>query len=102
LYVPGIALDEPIAIGEAFAPDSFVIFRPRIQAKWERSILLHEFGHLLGLTDNHSTHSDKDHTFHCINKNCVMFWCVGDEQLQERFYEECQKDLYAAGAKRFY
>jgi len=102
IYVPGIALDQPIAIGEAFASDSFVIFRPRIQAKWERSILLHEFGHLVGLTDNHSTHSDKDHSFHCSNKNCVMFWCVGDEQLQEQFDEDCLQDLYTAGAKKFY
>lgn len=104
LYVPGIPIDDPAAIGEAFAFDSFVVFKPRIQISWEKGVLLHELGHIFGLVDHGSKvvkdHRDSLHPAHCSNAKCAMFWCIDDTD--RLFDEDCRNDLYAAGAKKFY
>ena len=42
----------------------------------EASVLLHEFGHLLGLVDESGTYAtpDADHDWHCDNERCAMYW----------------------------
>ncbi len=44
----------------------------------EQAVLVHEFGHAVGLVNNGvpmaSRHEDLLHPRHCINENCVMYW----------------------------
>ncbi|MCM0605524.1 MAG: hypothetical protein KA715_05490 [Xanthomonadaceae bacterium] len=44
----------------------------------EQSTLVHEMGHALGLVNNGlpmvNGHDDLQHTTHCSNPNCVMYW----------------------------
>jgi hypothetical protein len=44
----------------------------------EQAILVHEFGHAVGVVENgvpaQSPHHDADHPGHCLNDRCVMFW----------------------------
>lgn len=56
--------------------------RPVLQGRLceftEAAILLHEFGHVLGLVDNGapltSDHRDEEHGKHCTNPDCLMYW----------------------------
>ena len=60
--------------GVQYAPTSFAIFKGR-HAEHEASVLLHEFGHLIGLVkERGALNEDPDHEHHCSNKNCVMYW----------------------------
>ncbi|MCA9541763.1 MAG: hypothetical protein KC620_22860 [Myxococcales bacterium] len=44
----------------------------------EQTVLIHEFGHAVGLVDNGlamvEPHRDDAHGAHCTNKDCVMYW----------------------------
>ena len=102
LYLPGYILEDVNAIGEAFADDAFVIFRWRVSNEWESSVLVHEFGHIMGLVDPKSKHHDNQHKWHCANKNCVMYWCIEEADPTITFDNSCKKLLYARGAKQFY
>ena len=46
----------------------------------ESTVLMHEFGHLLGLVDNGSPalqdHVDEEHGAHCTNENCLMYYAI--------------------------
>lgn len=46
----------------------------------ERSVLIHEFGHVLGLVNNGlkmtADHEDPEHPKHSTNKDSVMYWAV--------------------------
>ncbi len=79
----------------------------------EQSVLVHEFGHDLGLVNLGcpltSNHLDTQHGPHCTNQNCVMFWATesGNPQivlqnggvLPDDFGVECVNDLKANGGK---
>lgn len=78
----------------------------------EQSVLIHEFGHALGLVNNGVTpqtaHHDSEHGAHCTNSNCVMYYqnegsddlvefirnyiATGDEDL---FGSQCLQDLHS-------
>ncbi|MCR9204701.1 MAG: hypothetical protein NXH75_09000 [Halobacteriovoraceae bacterium] len=78
----------------------------------EQSVLIHEFGHALGLVNNgvspQTAHHDSEHGGHCTNSNCVMYWqnegsddlvqfirnyiATGDEDL---FGNQCLQDLHS-------
>jgi hypothetical protein len=44
----------------------------------EQAILVHEFGHAVGVVESgipaQSPHHDPEHPGHCTNDRCVMFW----------------------------
>jgi hypothetical protein len=44
----------------------------------ETTVITHEFGHILGLTNLgtalQSKHEDAEHPKHCIEKTCLMYW----------------------------
>jgi hypothetical protein len=50
------------------------------QTTMESTLLLHEFGHLLGLLNSGSAmeiaHIDSAHEAHCSNAGCVMYWSM--------------------------
>lgn len=56
--------------------------RPVLQGRLcgftETAILLHEIGHVLGLVENGapltSDHLDAEHSHHCSNPDCLMYW----------------------------
>lgn len=78
-----------LILGTAYRNTSFVIFEQTIQnlsdspfepgrSLLETTIITHEFGHLLGLTNLgtplQSNHEDAEHPKHCIEKTCLMYW----------------------------
>jgi len=93
IYAPGFLLATPTVVGEAFAEDKFVIFRQRIRDQWEKNVLLHEMGHILGLVNSKKENHDKCHYWHCKNSKCVMYWCCEGEEIPDDFDETCQKHL---------
>lgn len=78
-------------LGSSYRNTSFVIFEETIQNSsnnilgpskviLESSVILHEFGHLLGLV-NHGTsmlvnHEDTENKAHCTNENCLMYYLI--------------------------
>lgn len=77
----------------------------------ERTVLLHEVGHLMGLVNNGAPmvtpHQDEEHGAHDVNEDCIMYWLnerstvvdaiaeeVGGDELPT-FDEACLADLKA-------
>lgn len=88
LVLPGESEDEN-ALGETFGASSIAIFPERIEGvlatlnrgRFEKSVMLHELGHLFGLVNitNHGKfHEDPDHPGHSRNRDSVMYWAVED------------------------
>ncbi|MDA6070389.1 membrane metalloprotease [Flavobacterium sp. AC] len=78
-----------VILGTAYRNTSFVIFEQTIQglsnspsqtnrSKLETTVITHEFGHVLGLTNLgtplQSNHEDAEHQKHCSEKTCLMYW----------------------------
>lgn len=78
-------------LGSAYWNTSFVIYEETVhglsdgtfepeRSLLESSIINHEFGHILGLTnlgsDLQSDHEDADHPKHCIVEDCLMYWAA--------------------------
>ncbi len=61
----------------------------------EQAILLHEFGHVLGLVNNGAPltagHQDTEHGRHCSNPDCIMYW----EYEGAKVFEILQEKLLA-------
>ncbi|QNM85023.1 membrane metalloprotease [Polaribacter pectinis] len=82
-------------LGSAYWNTSFVIYEETIQglsdstfeperSLLESSVINHEFGHILGLTNLgsnlQSDHEDSDHPKHCIEEDCLMYWAAETSQ----------------------
>ena len=98
LYVDGHSADDNGAskvLGFAYDSDKIVIFKKTITEVCENngglfaadicrlteaSVLMHEFGHLLGLVNNgmsmHAAHQDAAHAGHDVNDQCLMYWAI--------------------------
>lgn len=104
LYLPGINMPDITARGVAYGPYSFVLYRQQVALDHERAVLLHEFGHLIGLvncgTRCTTEHQERDpnHVPHCRNEKCVMYWCSPDGQYPD-FDTACKLDITANGGK---
>lgn len=110
-------------LGTAYRNTSFVIFEETIQTTannvfgpskiiLETSVILHEFGHLLGLvnlgTNMVANHEDTEHSAHCISENCLMYYLMENgkrlpnsiktEQIPQ-LDANCINDLRANGGK---
>lgn len=121
LYTNGRAENEKV-IGHAFHNSCIVIygktlrqhdqvFRFPTPTTIESTVLLHEFGHLLGLVNSgtpmHGSHADTVRTAHCVHPDCVMYWnmslATGYGPLRPegvpRFDSACLQDLKNNGGK---
>lgn len=80
-----------VVLGTAYRNTSFVIYEQTIQelsdepfeptrSVLETTVITHEFGHLLGLTNLgsplQSAHEDAEHPKHCDVDTCLMFWAA--------------------------
>lgn len=92
LFIDGASASDTansFVLGTAYRNTSFVIYEKTIQnlsdspfkpnrALLETTVITHEFGHILGLTNLgtvlQSNHEDIDHEKHCNVKSCLMFW----------------------------
>lgn len=114
-------------LGVAFGPSSVAIFKDNIESAGlslgpipvfttvdiERSVLVHEFGHILGLvnlgTPMVKNHEDPDpkHAGHSSNKGSVMYWAIESNAISRAFGNtpptefdaDDKADLKAAGGK---
>lgn len=82
-------------LGAAYWNTSFVIYEETIhglsdsafepsRSLLESSVINHEFGHILGLTNLgsnlQSDHEDAEHPKHCKEKDCLMYWAAESSQ----------------------
>ncbi|WP_100614942.1 membrane metalloprotease [Confluentibacter citreus] len=115
--------DETVVLGIAYRNTSFVVFEETIRSfsdspfepnrsLLEATVINHEFGHLLGLTnfgtDLQSPHEDPEHTRHCNVTSCLMYWeAVSPSGLNgimngnspPQLDAQCIADLQANGGK---
>ena len=110
-------------LGSAYWNTSFVIYEEIIQglsnstfeperSLLESSVINHEFGHILGLTnlgsDLQSDHEDADHPKHCNEEDCLMYWAAETSDGLNSLFSggsvptldaQCLADLKANGGK---
>jgi hypothetical protein len=80
-----------VVLGTAYRNTSFVIYEESIhdlsdstlepsRSLLESTVIGHEFGHILGLTnlgaDLQSDHEDNEHAKHCNVEDCLMYWAA--------------------------
>lgn len=112
-----------VVLGTAYRNSSFVIYEETIKnlsdsafepnrTVLETTVINHEFGHLLGLTNLgaplESNHEDAEHSKHCNVNSCLMFWAsetgsgvdnlIGLSQAPQ-LDAQCIADLQANGGK---
>lgn len=90
-FLGGSFAENDSALGAAFAASAAAVFRDRINeaasaillaSEIERSVIVHEAGHLLALVNIGYTsafdHEDAAHPKHSNNPDSVMYWAVED------------------------
>jgi len=112
-----------VVLGTAYRNTSFVIFEETIQSLTdgtfepdrdivETTVITHEFGHILGLTNlgtpMQTQHEDTEHSKHCNNNDCLMYWSAETDSGLENLIgsssspqldSQCIADLQANGGK---
>ncbi|WP_281980066.1 membrane metalloprotease [Tenacibaculum mesophilum] len=115
--------DSSFVLGTAYYNTSFVIFEETIRelsngtfeperSLLESSVIHHEFGHILGLTNLGTPlqidHEDVDHPKHCNEESCLMYWAaetshgIGNVFSSNKIPtldSQCIADLQANGGK---
>ena len=109
-------------LGIAYGSSSMALFEKTIKdfsggitqptlAVLESTVILHEFGHILGLvntgTPMQSQHQDVSHGKHCNNQNCLMYYSVETSDIVANVVSgnipsldaNCLADLNANGGK---
>lgn len=110
-------------LGTSYSNTSFVIFEETIQISsnnilgpskviLESSVILHEFGHLLGLVNQGTSmlvnHEDPANKAHCIDENCLMYYLIEHGKNPHHWVQDgqipqldtnCMNDLRANGGK---
>ena len=109
-------------LGAAYRNKSLVVFGPTVtnnsggvnqttRTKLETTVLNHEFGHLLGLTNLGtsmvSPHEDAAHISHCNNSSCLMYFSTQTSMMGGVLVSapipvldaNCKADLTANGGK---
>ena len=77
--------------GIQYNTTAFAIFKGGAGNR-EAAVLLHEFGHLIGLVkDKDRENHDDDHQYHCANKRCVMFWSAPRNWSDFDYF--CKRDI---------
>jgi hypothetical protein len=109
-------------LGIAYENSSMVIFEKTIRnfsggvtqpavSTLESTVMLHEFGHILGLVNNGSPmqvyHQDEPNGHHCNNQNCLMYYAAETSDIVGNLLggnvpaldSKCIADLQANGGK---
>ena len=110
-------------LGTAYRNTSFVIFEQTLhglsdspfepnRSVLETTVITHEFGHILGLTNLGTTmqnnHEDIEHPKHCNDKSCLMYWTfelsagvgsMGSSGTVPQLDSQCIADLRANGGR---
>ena len=94
LYLNGEYQDNDKTLGLAYTGSSFVLFKEKIEdasfllispTDIEKSVIVHEFGHLLGLINNGyqspHNHEDSQHPNHSNNEESVMYWAIESQDI---------------------
>ena len=94
LYLNGEYEDNDQTLGLAYSGSSFALFKEKIEdsafllissTDIERSVIVHEFGHLLGLINNGyqspHNHEDSQHPHHSNNDESVMYWAIESQDI---------------------
>ena len=94
LYLNGEYQDNDKTLGLAYTGSSFVLFKEKIEdasfllissTDIEKSVIVHEFGHLLGLINNGyqspHDHEDPQHPNHSNNEESVMYWAIESQDI---------------------
>jgi hypothetical protein len=94
LYLNGEYQDNDKTLGLAYTGSSFVLFKEKIEdasfllissTDIEKSVIVHEFGHLLGLINNGyqspHDHEDSQHPNHSNNEESVMYWAIESQDI---------------------
>ncbi|UCG69170.1 MAG: hypothetical protein JSV09_15530 [Thermoplasmata archaeon] len=121
LYLNGQYSENEDVLGIAYGASSMAIFNEKIHdlsipfwattlvdhGDYEKSVLVHEFGHLLAMV-NIGYESDRNHEgsyrHHCVHDECVMYHSIetvsiltlltqDNPQPPSDFYTDCQYDL---------
>lgn len=110
-------------LGYAYRNTSVVVFESQIldnaarlkkhkRVYLESRVLLHEFGHLMGLVNTgapvQTDHHDEEHGKHCTNKRCLMYHLADSEEYPlvlvkpqpPGFDKACLEDLKVIGGKQ--
>lgn len=122
LYLDGRSSEQQDRVGVAFGHEYVVVFKERIeegcsvlsgcvgaQTTIETAVLVHEFGHVIGLV-NHGIdmvvdHEDRDHPRHSDNQRSVMYWAVETtgvftiNNIPTTFDSNDKRDVCEAGGK---
>jgi len=106
LYLNGEYSDNDQTLGLAYSGTSFAIFKEKIEdaafllisAKdIEKSVIVHEFGHLLGLVNNGyqspHDHEDPQHPHHSNNEESVMYWAIESQDIGNQLDGEPPNDF---------
>lgn len=119
IYLDGEFAEDGNVLGVHYGPTSVALFKDRIQSgslaglssrDAERSVLIHEFGHVIGLVDNGipmvKDHEDNEHPKHSSNSNSVMYHAVETSEISlltgtppTNFDSDDIADIRAAGGK---
>ena len=112
--------DNQVVLGTAYWNTSFVIYQETVQNSSnspfepsrsivESTVINHEFGHILGLTNLGSPmqteHEDTENPKHCDEEDCLMYWqseiSVGRFNMNTvpQLDSQCLADLKANGGK---
>jgi hypothetical protein len=109
-------------LGVQFARTAVAIFKNTVDtsggllgvnfnaADVERAVLIHEFGHAIGLVNNGLpmivNREDADHPKHSTNRDSVMFWAIENtsglpllDRIANNFDQHDIQDIRAAGGK---
>lgn len=109
-------------LGVAYESSSMALFQKTIKdhsggvtqppvTTLETTVLLHEFGHILGLVNNGTSmkthHQDEPHGHHCNNQSCLMYYTAETTDILANLTggnipsldAKCMEDLRANGGK---
>ena len=94
LYLNGEYEDNDQTLGLAYTGSSFVLFKEQIEdaafflisaEDIEKSVIVHEYGHLVALVNNGyespHDHEDPDHPNHSNNEDSVMYWAIESQDI---------------------
>lgn len=94
LYLNGEYSDNDKTLGLAYSGSSFVMFKEKIEdaafllisaIDIEKAVIVHEFGHLLGLVNmgyqSPHDHEDSQHPHHSNNEESVMYWAIESQDI---------------------
>ena len=106
LYLNGEYSDNDQTLGLAYSGTSFAIFKEKIEdaafllissKDIEKSVIVHEFGHLLGLVNNGyqspHDHEDSQHPHHSNNDESVMYWAIESQDIGNQIDGEPPNDF---------